>query len=63
MISFSKKHSCDVIIVSNEVGMGLVPEYPLGRHFRDIAGIMNQIVAKEASEAYLVVSGIALRLK
>ena len=63
VISFSKKHSCDVIIVSNEVGMGLVPEYSLGRHFRDIAGIMNQIVAKEASEAYLVVSGIALRVK
>ena len=63
VISFSKKYSCDVIIVSNEVGMGLVPEYPLGRHFRDIAGIMNQIVAKEATEAYLVVSGIALRLK
>ena len=63
VISLSKKLSCDIIIVSNEVGMGLVPEYPLGRHFRDIAGQMNQVIAKEAVEGYLIVSGMALRIK
>jgi len=52
-----------VIIVSNEVGMGIVPEHRLGRLFRDIAGQANQIVAAAAGEAWLVASGIPLRLK
>lgn len=52
-----------VILVSNEVGMGIVPEHQLGRIFRDIAGQANQIMAAAASEAWLVVSGIPLRLK
>lgn len=52
-----------VIIVSNEVGMGIVPEHRLGRIFRDIAGQANQIVAAAADEAWLVASGIPLRLK
>jgi adenosylcobinamide kinase / adenosylcobinamide-phosphate guanylyltransferase len=52
-----------VCIVSNEVGMGLVPENKLGRDFRDLAGFCNQIVAEAADEAYFLVSGIALRLK
>lgn len=63
LINFSRKFSGNIIIVSNEVGMGLVPEYPLGRYFRDIAGSMNQIIAKEAEEAYLVVSGIPMKIK
>jgi adenosylcobinamide kinase/adenosylcobinamide-phosphate guanylyltransferase len=52
-----------VIIVSNEVGMGIVPDHRLGRIFRDIAGQANQIIAAAASEAWLVASGIPLRLK
>jgi adenosylcobinamide kinase/adenosylcobinamide-phosphate guanylyltransferase len=52
-----------VIIVSNEVGMGIVPDNRLGRIFRDIAGQANQIIAAAASEAWLVASGIPLRLK
>jgi adenosylcobinamide kinase/adenosylcobinamide-phosphate guanylyltransferase len=52
-----------VIIVSNEVGMGIVPEHRLGRIFRDIAGQANQILAATADEAWLVASGIPLRLK
>jgi len=52
-----------VIIVSNEVGMGIVPEHRLGRVFRDIAGQANQILAAAADEAWLVASGIPLRLK
>jgi len=58
-----KEVTADLIVVSNELGMGLVPEYPLGRVFRDIAGRMNQLLAKAADEAYFVVSGIPLRLK
>lgn len=53
----------NAIIVSNELGMGLVPSYPLGRSFREIAGKMNQIVAEKADEVYLVVSGIPMKIK
>ena len=52
-----------VIIVSNEVGGGLVPDTPLGRKFRDIAGIANQLMAKYADEVYLMTAGIAVRIK
>jgi adenosylcobinamide kinase / adenosylcobinamide-phosphate guanylyltransferase len=52
-----------LIVVSNEVGSGIVPEYPLGRLFRDVLGRANQIVAANSSEAYLLVAGLALRLK
>ena len=53
----------NVIIVSNELGMGLVPSYPVGRYFREIAGKMNQIVAEKADEVYFVVSGISMKIK
>ena len=52
-----------IIIVSNEVGMGIVPENTLARMFRDIAGQTNQMVAAAADEAWLVASGIPLKLK
>jgi adenosylcobinamide kinase / adenosylcobinamide-phosphate guanylyltransferase len=52
-----------LIVVSNEVGSGIVPEYPLGRLFRDVLGQANQIVAANSSEAYLLVAGLSLRLK
>ena len=54
---------CDIILVSNEVGMGIVPENAMARRFRDIAGIVNQNVASVATEAYLLCSGLPLRLK
>jgi len=52
-----------VILVSNEVGMGLVPPYPLGRLFRDALGRVNQAAAGLCSEVYLTVAGLPLRLK
>jgi len=58
-----KSMTTPVIIVSNEVGMGIVPENRLARIFRDIAGRANQIIAATADEAWLVASGIPLRLK
>ncbi len=51
------------IVVSNEVGSGVVPENRLAREFRDLAGLTNQIVARKADEVYLVVSGIPLKIK
>lgn len=52
-----------VIIVSNELGLGLVPAEPSTRAFRDLAGRVNQHIAAEADEVHLVVSGLSLRLK
>ena len=52
-----------VLLISNEVGMSVVPPTPLGRMFRDIAGRVNQRVAGEAAEVYFLVAGLARRLK
>ncbi|MDM7956094.1 bifunctional adenosylcobinamide kinase/adenosylcobinamide-phosphate guanylyltransferase [Blastomonas sp.] len=52
-----------VILVSNEVGMGIVPDNALARQFRDMAGRLNQQVAAIADRAELVVSGLSLTLK
>lgn len=52
-----------VVIVSNELGLGLVPATKSVRAFRDLAGRVNQQVAAEADEVYLTVSGLPLRLK
>ena len=52
-----------VIMVSNEVGMGIVPENNLARLFRDIAGKTNQILAAAADEVHVVISGIPMKLK
>ena len=51
------------LLVSNEVGFGLVPETPLGRAFRDEQGRLNQRLAAEAAAAVLVVAGLPLWLK
>jgi adenosylcobinamide kinase/adenosylcobinamide-phosphate guanylyltransferase len=51
------------IVVSNEVGLGLVPEHPLGRLFRDALGRANQRVAAQADKVYLLVAGMAVDVK
>jgi adenosylcobinamide kinase / adenosylcobinamide-phosphate guanylyltransferase len=51
------------IIVSNEVGLGLVPDNRMGRLYRDILGRANQMLARSADEVYLMVAGIPLRVK
>lgn len=53
----------DVIVISNEVGFGIVPDNALSREFRDIAGYANQSLAGEADEVYFMVAGIAQRIK
>lgn len=59
----SKHTSGTVIIVSNEVSLGLVPDNRLGRSFRDVTGLANQIIAKHADKVYLLAAGIPLELK
>ncbi|HEY78811.1 MAG TPA: bifunctional adenosylcobinamide kinase/adenosylcobinamide-phosphate guanylyltransferase [Dehalococcoidia bacterium] len=58
-----EKGEATLIMVSNEVGMGLVPPYPLGRIYRDILGRVNQLLAAKASRVYLMVAGLAIELR
>jgi len=52
-----------VIFVSNEVGQGIVPENPLARAYRDLAGRSNQILAQSAEQVYMVVAGFPIEIK
>lgn len=51
------------IVISNEVGMGIVPAYPLGRVYRDALGRANQRLAAEADEVLFMVAGIPMKVK
>ncbi len=52
-----------LIVVTNEVGLGVVPAYPLGRLYRDTLGYVNQQLARAADCVYLMVAGIAVDIK
>lgn len=52
-----------LILVTNEVGNGIVPEYKLGRLYRDLSGVMNQRMAAICDEVFLVTAGIPVELK
>jgi adenosylcobinamide kinase/adenosylcobinamide-phosphate guanylyltransferase len=52
-----------VILVSDEVGLGVVPESAEGRRFRDLLGLVNQCAAAVAGEVYLCIAGITQRIK
>jgi len=58
-----KAPPCSLIIVTNEVGMGIVPEIQSARDYRDTAGWLNQKIAYLANEVILMVSGIAMTIK
>ena len=55
--------SCPVILVSNEVGTGIVPENPMARQFRDVAGFINQQAAAAADRVVWMVAGIPVSIK
>ncbi|MFD1179013.1 bifunctional adenosylcobinamide kinase/adenosylcobinamide-phosphate guanylyltransferase [Paenibacillus puldeungensis] len=52
-----------IVLVTNEVGSGIVPEYPLGRLYRDLAGMLNQTIADISDQFFLVTAGIPIELK
>jgi adenosylcobinamide kinase/adenosylcobinamide-phosphate guanylyltransferase len=52
----------DWIVVSNEVGLGLVPPYPLGRIYRDLLGRANQRLATQADRVIFMIAGIPMKL-
>ena len=51
------------VMVTDEIGLGVVPETPLGRGFRDILGRVNQYLAAQAERGYFVISGIPVQIK
>jgi adenosylcobinamide kinase/adenosylcobinamide-phosphate guanylyltransferase len=59
----ARERGADLVAVSNEGGLGVVPAYPLGRRYRDALGRVNQALAARADEALLLVAGLPLRLK
>ena len=63
LLEAARSHGGNIIFVTNEVGLGLVPETALGRRFRDLAGRANQIVASACDEVVLVICGQPLKIK
>lgn len=63
LASWQRERNVDLYIISNEVGLGIVPENALARAYRDLLGELNQHVAKQATEVYLMVAGMPLEVK
>jgi adenosylcobinamide kinase/adenosylcobinamide-phosphate guanylyltransferase len=63
LVTYVQEMGVEMLVVSNEVGLGVVPPYELGRAYRDILGRANQILARHADEVYLLVAGIPMRIK
>ena len=59
----ARRATVPIVIVTNEVGAGIVPENALARRFRDVAGFVNQRLAAAADEVFLVAAGLPLRLR
>ena len=63
LIKVISEQQADLVMVTNEIGSGLVPQTAEARKFRDLAGELNQVVAQAASQVYLSVSGIPVKIK
>jgi adenosylcobinamide kinase/adenosylcobinamide-phosphate guanylyltransferase len=63
IMAVMRTSSADLIVISNEVGLGLVPPYRLGRIYRDALGRANQRLAAAADEVILMVAGLQIKLK
>lgn len=63
LVKTLKTANFETLIISNEVGLGIVPNNALSRKFRDLAGKINQITAKQSDEVIFMVSGLPLTIK
>jgi adenosylcobinamide kinase/adenosylcobinamide-phosphate guanylyltransferase len=63
LVAYMQESEVELLVVSNEVGLGVVPPYELGRAYRDILGRANQILAQHADEVQLLVAGIPMKVK
>lgn len=63
LIQVCRESPATFVVVSNEVGLGLVPETALGRLYRDLQGLANQTLAAQARSVYLLVAGLAVDIK
>jgi adenosylcobinamide kinase/adenosylcobinamide-phosphate guanylyltransferase len=63
LLAWYRAQSADLVVVTNEVGLGIVPADPLSRTFRDWQGLFNQRLAAEADVVYLMVSGLPVEVK
>lgn len=63
LVAFVAESDVHILVVSNEVGLGVVPPYELGRAYRDILGRANQILARHADEVQVLVAGIPVKVK
>lgn len=63
LATIARDTGVEMIVVSNEVGMEVIPPYPAGRLFQDILGRANQFLAERAAEVYLMIAGLPLKLK
>jgi adenosylcobinamide kinase/adenosylcobinamide-phosphate guanylyltransferase len=63
LIASLKAFGGTCIVVSNEVGLGIVPDNALARRFRDLAGILNQRIARTADDVYFLAAGIPMKIK
>ena len=63
LVEALRRQKSPAVLVTNEVGLGIVPDNALARRFRDAAGILNQMVARVADEVEFVVAGLPMRVK
>lgn len=63
LIDAANNSDATIIFVTNEVGGGIVPDNKLARHFRDLAGIANQMLAAQSDKVFLTVAGLAVDIK
>ena len=63
LVKFMRKNKTLYIVVSNELGLGVVPVYATGRVYRDALGVANQMLAKYADRVYFMIAGIAMPIK
>jgi len=63
LVAALSRHTGTVIVVTNEVGLGLVPDNPVARAYRDLLGRVNALVARDADRVVLLVAGIAVGIR